>query len=80
MPLFRRHDRKPGQSHHQVPERGPVSMEAIEALRTAEKAQRDAQQRATELAPLITSIRKHLDENEIAATIGANYARRRAAT
>jgi hypothetical protein len=53
-----------------------VSEEAAEALQTARAAQFETVRRAAELGPLIRSLQKHLAENEIAATVAANYVRR----
>lgn len=70
----RRHDTS-SQTSPPVPDVA-VSEEAAEALQTARAAQFETVRRAAELGPLIRSLQKHLAENEIAATVAANYVRR----
>jgi hypothetical protein len=69
MRFLRRHTRGPDPS----PQRVPADPEARNALAQAREAQRDVRSRRAQLAPVLAQIRRHLDENEIAATVAMIY-------
>ena len=72
---FHRHKDVPAPSPP-TPGKAVISAEAAQALAKAGAAQRAAKANAEALRPLLSSIHQHLADNEIAATVAANYARR----
>lgn len=74
------HPRRPIQQRHteEVAPSPPASEalasdEAKEALSVAQQAQRDVAETRRQLAPILRSIRYHLDQNEIAAAVSRTF-------